>query len=199
VAELATPAVTTFRQLVIRALIALPIAFVSWHYFLADWLVLPIGYVVDWLRSFFFVGKVSPLETQSATLVFPVKGDLEAFGGKATELLIEINTRIYTYGIAVFFALMFAARTNPVWMAIGALALLPFQVWGVFFELLKNLALPTVEGMPKLAALDGLAREFIVVGYQLGVLMFPMVAPIGLAVAFTRGRLAHLLKPAASE
>lgn len=183
----------TFRELVIRAIICVPLAFAAWHY-LADWLVAPLAYIVDWLRSLFFVGIVSPLETTAATMVFPVKGDRGAFGGKAAELLIEINSRLYTYGLPVFVALMFAARAKPRYFFLGVLILLPFQVWGIFFELLKNLAVPSVEGMPKVAALDGVAREFIAVGYQLGVLIFPMVAPLVLVVVFTRERLAGVLR-----
>lgn len=182
----------TFRALVIRAIICVPLAFVAWHY-MADWLVAPLAYIVDWLRSLFFVGIVSPLETTAATMVFPVKGDRGAFGGKAAELLIEINPRVYTYGLPVFIALMFAARAKPRYFFIGVLLLLPFQAWGIFFELLKNLALPTIDGMPKVPALDGVAREFVAVGYQLGVLIFPMVAPLVLVVVFTRERLAGVM------
>jgi hypothetical protein len=183
----------TFRQLVVRAIVCVPLAFAGWHY-LGDWLVAPLAWMVDWLRSLFFVGIVSPLETTSATLVFPVKGDRDAFGGKAAELLIEINSRLYTYGLPVFLALMVAARAKFRYFFMGFLILLPFQVWGIFFELLKNLAVPTVEGMPKVAALQGIAREFIAVGYQLGVLIFPMVAPLVLVVIFTRERLAGVLR-----
>jgi hypothetical protein len=188
----------TFRQLVVRAIVCLPLAFAAWHY-LADWLAVPLALIIDWLRSLFFVGIVSPLETTAATLVFPVKGDRGAFGGKATELLIEINSRVYTYGLPVFLALMIAARAKPRYFLFGVLILLPFQVWGIFFELLKNLAVPTIEGMPKVPALEGIAREFIAVGYQLGVLIFPMVAPLVLVVVFTRERLAHVMRAHAKE
>lgn len=191
-AELATPAVATFRQLVIRALIALPIAFVCWHYG-AGALASLLAAIVDVVRSWLFLNIVSPLEVDGATVIFPVKGDRAAFAGKASEVLIEVNSRLYTYGLPVFVALMVAVRAKPWHAAVGLFALIPFQLWGVVFELLKNLAIPSVQGLPAMPRLGGLAREFIAVGYQLGVLIFPMVVPLTLVGVLNSDRLAPLL------
>jgi hypothetical protein len=74
------------------------------------------------------------------------------------------------------------------------LLLLPFQAWGVFFDLLKQIAFPTVEGMPKNLGFDGMPREFIALAYQFGVLILPMLVPVILAATFARERVKHLLR-----
>ncbi len=173
------------KALLLRMVAALLIAFVVWHFF-ADILHWPLRKLVDYLRHLFFAGTIGAIENTVGLFVFPVRADPAAFGGKSAELLLEINPRLYTYGIPIFVALMLAARANARFVLLGLALLIPFQAWGVFFELLKCLALPTAHGMPKIQGLGGSIREFIVFGYQLGVLIFPTLLPVVLAAIFTR-------------
>jgi hypothetical protein len=185
----------TLRMLILRVVIALPIAFVVWHYtvHVFSW---PLWVVVDWLRSLFLEGTVRAIESNAGTLVFPVRGDRGAFDNRAAELLLEVNTRLYTYGAPLFAALAIAGRAKWRHVLLGLLILVPFQSWGVYFELLKDLAFPSVVGLPKSAARQGFASEVIALGYQLGVLIFPIVVPVILAAIFTRQRLENIWRHA---
>jgi hypothetical protein len=109
-------------------------------------------------------------------------------------LLVEIDPRLFTYGAPVFAALMVAAGAKIRFLVLGLLLLLPFQAWGVFFDLLKQIAFPTVDGMPKNLGFEGMPREFIALGYQFGVLILPMLMPVILAALFARERVKHLLR-----
>jgi hypothetical protein len=189
----ALPPPLSLKQFVLRLLICLPLAFIAWH-FLADPIAWALSYPVDFVRSQFLNRTVVRVEINAGMLIFPVRADAYSFGGKAVELLLEVDPRLYTYGAPVFAALMVAAGAKMRFLLLGLLLLLPFQAWGVFFDLLKQLAFPTVEGMPKNLGFEGLPREFIALGYQFGVLILPMLAPVVLAAAFARERVRHLLR-----
>jgi hypothetical protein len=189
----ALPQPLSLKQFVLRLIICLPLAFVAWH-FLADAIAWALSYPVDFVRSQFMNRTVVRVEVGAGMLIFPVRADAYSFGGKAVELLLEVDVRLYTYGAPVFAALMIAAGAKIRFLLLGLLFLLPFQAWGVFFDLLKQLAFPTVEGIPKNLGLEGLPREFIALGYQFGVLILPMLAPVVLAAAFARERVKHLLR-----
>jgi hypothetical protein len=183
----------SLKQFVLRLLICLPLAFIAWH-FLADATAWALSFPVDVVRSQFLHRTVGRVEISAGMLVFPVRADAYAFGGKMTELLIEVDPRLFSYGAPVFAALMIAAGGKLRFLLAGLLLLLPFQAWGVFFDLLKQLAFPTLEGMPKNLGFEGTPREFIALGYQFGVLILPMLAPVVLAAAFARHRVMHLLQ-----
>ncbi len=183
----------TLKQFILRLLICLPIAFIAWH-FLAEPIAWALSHLVDVARSFFLNRTVGRIEVNAGLITFPVRADASSFGGKVVELLVEIDPRQYTYGAPVFAALMVAAGAKIRLLLLGLLLLLPFQVWGVFFDLLKQIAFPTVEGMPKNLGFEGTPREFIALGYQFGVLILPMLVPVILAATFARERVKHLLR-----
>jgi hypothetical protein len=183
----------TLKQFILRLLICLPIAFIAWH-FLADPIAWALSYLVDVARSFFMSRTVGRIEVNAGMIIFPVRADASSFGGKVVELLVEIDPRLFTYGAPVFAALMVAAGAKIRFLVLGLLLLLPFQAWGVFFDLLKQIAFPTVDGMPKNLGFEGMPREFIALGYQFGVLILPMLTPVILAALFARERVKHLLR-----
>jgi hypothetical protein len=183
----------TLKQFILRLLICLPIAFIAWH-FLADPIAWALSYLVDVARSFFLNRTVGRIEVNAGMIIFPVRADASSFGGKFVELLVETDPRLFTYGAPVFAALMVAAGAKIRFLVLGLLMLLPFQAWGVFFDLLKQIAFPTVGGMPKNLGFEGVPRELIALGYQFGVLILPMLTPVILAAAFSRERVKHLLR-----
>jgi hypothetical protein len=99
---------------------------------------------------------------------------------------VEVKSSIYTFGVALFLALALAARESRRWRAIVAgiavLALLP--AWGVAFDALKQL-----QAGPELQPFLGwapAAREAVALGYQVGSLLLPTLAPIALWVGASR-------------
>lgn len=184
----------TLRQLIIRVIVLLPICYLVWHFAggLLAWASSPL---VDVARKYLLAGKVSALELSGAQFVFPVRAETSVFGGRGAQLLLEVNSRLYTFGAPVFVALMLATRARIHLLLIGLVLLLPFQAWGVFFELLKDLSLRSIQGIPEYEEFDGLAREFVIIAYQFGVLILPMLAPISLAAIFARKQIEAALLP----
>ena len=189
----AEPRPLSLKKFVLRLVICLPLAFIAWH-FLADAIAWTLSYPVDFVRAQILNRAVVRVEINAGMLIFPVRADAYSFGGKVVELLLEVDPRLYTYGAPVFAALMVAAGAKMRFLVLGLLLLLPFQAWGVVLDLLKQLAFPMVEGMPKNLGFEGLSREFIALGYQFGVLILPMLAPVVLAATLAREHVKDLLR-----
>ncbi len=94
-----------------------------------------------------------------------------------------MKTRPFTFGLALFMALVLAAGRPwrpAAWLAGGAV-LVVLPAWGIAFDALRQLA-----GVPQVAPLLGwtpLAREAIAFGHQVGSLLLPTLAPVALWVA----------------
>jgi hypothetical protein len=89
----------------------------------------------------------------------------------------EINPLLYTFGLALFLALMLADRVRWWKIPLGVVVLLPFQAWGIAFEVLAQ----CMQLGPDVSAQTGLSgwRQVAVgVGYQLGALIFPSLVPV---------------------
>jgi hypothetical protein len=106
--------------------------------------------------------------------------------GQVGLLVPEVSPLIYTYGLAFFVALMLAA--NAQWWKIiaGAVALLPFQAWGIVFGLLVQIGIKLGPDIAVQAGISGWHIEAIALGYQVGSLIFPTLIPILLWTSFNR-------------
>ena len=114
-----------------------------------------------------------------------VQGVIE---GKVAVMVAEANPLLYSYGLPLFAALLLASGEAKRWrkLMLGALVLIPFQAWGICFDLLKQVA---ITAGPVVAAQTGFSawqRESIAVGYQLGTLILPTVSPVALWLALNR-------------
>jgi hypothetical protein len=99
---------------------------------------------------------------------------------------LEVKGAIYTFGVALFLALALSARESrrarAIAMGVAVLAILP--AWGITFDALKQLL-----AAPDLRAFlpwPPSAREAIALGYQVGSLLLPTLAPIALWLAVSR-------------
>ena len=105
--------------------------------------------------------------------------------GQPGVLAVEVNPLIYSYGLALFLALMLAARARWWKVLAGVAILFPFQGWGIGFDFLAQVG---AKLGPEVAAQAGLlgAREAIALAYQAGNLLFASLVPVALFVAFSR-------------
>ena len=139
-------------------------------------------------------GVVLALERTGSTLAFVTTIQVYPSPGRAALLVPEVNALIYTYGLAVFLALMLAERAAWRKIAIGAVILLLFQSWGIAFDFLVQVGVRLGPEMATQANLRGWHVEGIALGYQLGVLIFPPLVPVILWAylgTFFRNRLQH--------
>ena len=131
-------------------------------------------------------GIVSSLEHPGFDLVFVTTLEVHSEPGLTALLVPEVNPLLYTYGLALFLALMLAARARWWKILIGAIVLLPFQSWGIAFDFLVQIGVKLGPDVAAQAGLIGWRTEAIALGYQVGNLIFPTLIPVVLWALFNR-------------
>ena len=106
-------------------------------------------------------------------------GSLEALG-------FIVNPLVYGFGLPLLFGLVMASGVSfprkIVTLLIGYVCVMLIQVWGVVWQSLKMLAFNFGPDAHQLVVDAGISDELIALCYQLGVLIFPPLAPIVLWV-----------------
>jgi len=176
---------------VLRTFLWLPPCLGAWylgagfHGLVAGWLAAP-------LAGAFSPGLVTGVELQGRELEFVTRLTTATAGGETGVLVPAVSPLIYTYGLAFFLALMLAARPRFRPMVAGALALLPFQAWGIAFDLLLQVGVDLGPDVAAQAHIGGWEREAIALGYQLGSLILPPIVPVLLWAGLNRAFLERL-------
>jgi hypothetical protein len=102
--------------------------------------------------------------------------------GTTDALGFVVNPLIFTYGLPLLFGLVMG--TDVSWlrkfviMLIGYAVITVVQVWGVVWQSLKMLAFNFGEQTHAIVTSHGVSDAAIALGYQLGTLIFPALAPI---------------------
>lgn len=182
-------------KFVLHTFLWLPACFAAW-YFTALQHTAVAGAVAEmWVEQVRW-GLVSGIERSGLNLVFVTTIEVRPAPGQVAVLLPEVDPLLYTYGLALFLALMLAARARWWKTLVGAVLLLPFQGWGIAFDFLAQVG---IMNGPEIAAKAGLwnwRAEFIALAYQLGTLLFPALAPVVLWSILSRQFIVGLLRPA---
>ncbi len=191
----ATPAEAPASPLTLGAWAArlalwLPVCFTAWYFGgrLGDGVVTgPARTLVNLL------GNGVVLQTElGGTITFVTR--IAAGGGVLT---VDVDTRLYSWGLALAAAVLLAAWPRGLAWKLGVLlaAMVPVVAWGVAFDVLAQLV-RTAPGWSA-AVLGGTGTNAVAVGYQFGSLIFPGLVPLGLAVAFAWPRVAAFARPRA--
>ncbi len=186
------------KRFVLHSLLWLPICFLVW-YQLRGLLVVPVllglRLLTPWLPA------VDHIEYQGAHLAAVLAlqpgalPGLEVPAGKTAEILITLDPLAYGYGLALFAALLLATpdEYRQWWhWVIGLVALWLVQLWGLSFELLKNLFFDLPAGLSAGPTLDETLKNLVALGYQFGYLIAPAVVPVALWMVLQRRWLAEL-------
>ena len=173
------------RKFLIHTFLWLPPSFAIW-YFSAPYHVAIAGKLARLLVNQFTSGVVSAIEQTGSVLLFVTTIKVHPTPEQTALLLPEVNALLYSYGIALFLALMLAEGARWWKFLFGVLILLLFQSWGIAFDLLMQLGIRLGPEVSAAAGLSGWRLEVIALGYQLGALIFPCLAPVALWVAFSR-------------
>ena len=102
--------------------------------------------------------------------------------GTTEALGFVVNPLIFTYGLPVLFGLVMGSNVS--WlrkftiMLIGYAVITGVQVWGVVWQSLKMLAFNFGSQTHAVVSSHGVSDAAIALGYQLGTLIFPALAPI---------------------
>ena len=93
-----------------------------------------------------------------------------------------INPLVYGYGLPLLFGLTMASSQSLLrkllTLVVGYVVIAGVQVWGVVWESLTMLAFNFGAAAGEVVAQTGIPLEAIALCYQLGVLIFPALAPV---------------------
>jgi hypothetical protein len=134
----------------------------------------------DWIRSIEKAPGTFVVDTRVAVTV----PGLESRG--TAELVVEADPARYGYGLPLFIALLVAARSRYFLRkaVVGyALLLLP-QAFSLSFDVLRQIIV--VGGTPARLGIAQWQMETIALGYQIGALLLPTVAPTLIWLWFER-------------
>jgi len=102
--------------------------------------------------------------------------------GTTEALGFVVNPLIFTYGLPVLFGLVMGSNVS--WlrkftiMLIGYVVITGVQIWGVVWQSLKMMAFNFGAQTHAVITSHGVSDAAIALGYQLGTLIFPALAPI---------------------
>lgn len=185
-------------RFVLSALFWLPFWFVIWQY-AARVLGLPVVWLSLGALEWIVPGVVSETSGYGKDLLFATTVAVEVPGappGAVAEIVVPVNVLAYSWNLPVLLALLFAADERFFSfsrMALGYVALLPFQAWGVVFAVLKTLAIQAGPEAAEQVGITGWEREAVALGYQFGYLMLPAIAASSIWIALNRQLLNALL------
>lgn len=169
-----------------KTLMAMPICFGVWYFtaFIWTW---PIAWFSNAVMRGLFPALIASVEQVGYQLdIVTNLGDLAQYTLNKTmaALVFPINPLEYSYSLALYSALLLASeqRTVKSWL-IGLLILMGVIVFGVCFDILKNIAFDLAPpGMSYPTGFSAWQLNMIGVGYQLGYLVLPAVTPLVLWV-----------------
>lgn len=171
----------------LKAILWLPVCLGLW-YWKAEWFNGPAVRVSSWIMQSFFSGWVESVECSERILSVATNLKL----GMSPEmpegeyaLMLEVNPLTYGFGLPLLIALFLAGGEANRWrkLALGSLLLVPFQAWGICFDLLKQAAVTAGPIVSEQTGYSSWKIEGIALGYQFGALILPTLAPIGLWLA----------------
>ena len=173
-------------RFVLVVLAWLPVCFVIW-YFTAPLLTMPVQWLAVAVAKIGFADFIVDVEKTGSLFSFvtnlrPASATTITAAGRGA-VVVDSNSLLYTYGLPLFAALTLAAtglkrgpRLARV-LAIGFVALVPFQAWGVFADALKQLAITMGPAISSQTGFSATQREVIAFAYQFGTLILPTVIP----------------------
>jgi hypothetical protein len=164
-------------RFVVLVLAWLPVAFAIW-YVLAPVILWPVEVASRTIALLGFPDLVRSMEAQGATLTFitSLRPGAAQTGGI---LSVDVNMLLYAFGLPLYVALTLAAREPRGWrvLLIGYVAMVPFIVWGVLADFLKNIAITSPPLVASQTGFGPLGRDIIAFAYQFGSLILPAVVP----------------------
>ncbi|RFC40131.1 MAG: hypothetical protein DID89_2727547243 [Candidatus Nitrotoga sp. CP45] len=175
-------------RFLLKAALWLPVCLGFW-YWKAEWFNGPAVMLSGWIMQSLFPNWIESVEWSQRILSVATTLKLGTAPGMPVgeyALVLEVNPLTYSFGLPLFVALFLAGSETIRWhkLALGAVLLIPFQTWGICFDLLKQVAVTAGPAVSEQTDFSAWKIEGIALGYQFGTLILPALAPIGLWLAF---------------
>jgi len=132
------------------------------------------------------------VEEPNQHFLFQVETTIEYVFRDGTEEILGfvVNPLVYSYGLPLLFGLVMGSDVS--WLRklsillVGYVTITFVQVWGVVFQSLKMLAFNFGAETHAIVNAAGVSDGAIALGYQLGTLIFPPLAPVFVWVLMNR-------------
>jgi len=181
------------KEMFLLAALYLPLGFFMW-FFAASLLMLPARMVSQFVLTLFHGSVFERIFQDDFYFEIQTSVQLPNTEGGVPLLTWDVNPMLYAWGMALLFGLIMATPLKVTQrlgqMLIGFTAVTLVTVWGVYWEVWKDMAFRWSEQFPVEVAplMDATALNPTVIAlfYQLGYLMFPAVVPMACWILMNR-------------
>lgn len=178
-------------------LLWLPVWLALW-YIASGVLAAPAVWIASLGINLFQDGLIDDLVRQGHQFTLITKLMVEvpdAPPGALGQIMVEKNPLLYTWNLPLLMALLFAADERFFSMSrmfLTYVLLLPFQAFGIAFDVIKTLAFETGPDVTVQLGFEPWQMNAIALGYQFGYLMLPFIAAAGIWILMNRALLESL-------
>ncbi|MDQ5767985.1 exosortase H-associated membrane protein [Thiothrix subterranea] len=187
------------HRFMLGVLIFFPLTFFLW-YISATYHLAPITLITGKLVSIVVPDALMWLRLDGHMLVLASN-----FGHDSTGMIVSppvgddvlgfhLNPLIYSYSLPLLAALILATPSARKWSNLlwGIVLILPTEIFSMTFSVLKTLTFDVGAAFQAQQSISSTEADFIALGYQVGTLLLPMIAPLIIWVALNRDFLLHL-------
>lgn len=178
-----------------KALLLLPFLLAAWYAVSGPLAYVPGKLALPLIRT--ISDGLTSMEVKGRSVIYTVKLEMPYRPGSTPRVAADIDVAAakFTYGLALFLALALAAKESrrPVGIAIGCGILLATPAIGIAFDALVQLG--ATPGMDAFLRWGGGTREGVALGYQLGTLLVPTLAPVAIWLVLVRKLWAPAIAP----
>lgn len=187
------------QHFVLGVLVFFPLTFFLW-YSSAAFHLAPITLLTSKLLHWFVPDALMWLKLDGHTLVLASNFGHDASGAVLSPppgddvLGFNTNPLIYSYSLPLVVALMLATPGKDKWHNLlwGMLLVLPSEVFSMLFSVLKTLTFDVGAAFQAQQGISAAGADMIALGYQVGVLLLPMIMPLIIWVALNRSFIMQL-------
>jgi hypothetical protein len=186
----------------LRVVLWMPVLFLVWFY-MAIVMAWPITWLANLSLPTLLPGFITGVDQDGYMIDVVTRFQTGAQAGQIGEIIVSVNPLMYGYGVPLFTALLLATPEGDEgdkwfrWL-IAIAILLVVQTFGVSMDAMKTITFGLGPEYASQIALEQWQMELLALGYQLGYLVLPAVAPIALWIGFHR-RYIDQLAPGLAE
>jgi hypothetical protein len=181
------------HRFMLGVLVFFPLTFFVW-YVTAAFHLAPVTLVSGQLLNLIVPDALMWLKLDGHTLVLASNFGRDASGVVLSPppgedvLGFHLNPLIYSYGLPLVAALMLATPGEGKWLNVlwGVLLMLPVEVFSMVFSVLKTLMFDVGTAFQTQQGISQTGADAVALGYQVGTLLLPMIAPLIIWMALNR-------------
>lgn len=185
------------KGFLLAVLVWLPLAFLAWALFATGLAWLP-GKITGWLLTGVWSELFRAVEQHGSVLQVSSAFRVQVSGGIG-ELVFDLPTMQYGYGLPLLAALLMATPILPSRRIVQFLLALPLlwlgQVFGLVGHALRLVVFDAGPVGAAVAASAGLSANLVALWYQFASLIVPSVLPVALWLVLNRGFMDELGRP----